>query len=398
MTTTRVFTNPKTPYKKLDGVTVNSAGKLYFREPGVGSTTLKNIYANKELTVPLLNPLTLDDGGRTPEIYLNGDYNVELKDSDDVQVWRIDHYQNIIVEGQFDEWDASLTYAANDYVQHSNGKYYLSLQSGNVGNTPNTSLTWWLQAFVSQFDEWDAEIQYGLNDYVRTGSNYFVSLSTSNLNKATTDRTYWSEAFFITVYNSLKTYIEGDFVYYDGNLYTSLQASNTGNTPDASTAFWKRPGTSVPPVSGFSGQIIKYIADSTLAAFTVIGALPSGLTSTVGATGSGATFTWAALDVVPANATSVTIGVTATAQKNTGASAIYQVDCTLSGDGLSNQIVATTLADYGSTTEPSITKSAGVFDVAIQQGNVVLNVFLNDLNTDSSTLFLTLEGFSVAEL
>jgi|GEM_PF-6622374 len=399
MATTRVFTDPRTAYTKLDGVTVNSAGKLYFREPGTNSTTLKNVYANKELTTPLLNPITLDSSGRAPEIYLDGDYNVQLMDSDSVQVWRIDNYQNIIVEGQFDEWNVALTYAANDYVQYTDGNYYVSLQSENTGNIPGSSPSYWLRAFVSQFDAWESVLTYGTNDYVQYNGSYYVSLTTSNTgNTPDSSPTNWSELFFITIYNASTTYPEGDFVYYDGNLYTSLQGSNTGNTPDTSTAFWKRPGTSVPPVAGFSGQIIKYIADSTLSAFAVIGALPNGLTSTVGATGAGASFTWAALDIIPANATSVTIGVTAVAQRNTSTSAIYLLDCTLSGDGLSNQIVATTLADYGSSTEPSITKSAGVFDVAIQQGNVVLNVYYNDVNTDTSTLFLTLEGFSVAEL
>ena len=399
MSTTRVFTNPKESYKKGDGVTVNSSGKLYFREPGNNTTTLKAVYANKELTAQLVNPVILDSGGRAPEIFLNGDYNVQHTDSSDVQIWRINNYQPVTVpEGQFADWDASLRYAVNDYVRYSNGEYYISLQSGNTGNTPTSSPTYWLKAFVSQFDDYDSAFSYSIGDYVKVGNIYYVSLSNSNLGNAPAGSpSRWSQAFFFTVYNSTDTYAEDEVVYYEGNIYTSLQNSNTGNTPDTSFTFWRRPGVSVPPIAGFTGQIIKYIADSTLSAFAVAGVLPIGLTSTVGATGSGATFTWAALDVVPANATSVTVGVIATAQKNTGASAIYTVDCTLSGNGLTNQVVATTLADYGSATEPSLTKSAGVFDVSIQAGNVVLNVFFNDIATDSSTLFLTLEGFSVEE-
>ena len=272
MSTTRVFTNPQESYTLDDGATVNSSGKLYFREPGPSSTTLKTVYSDKNLTVPLINPVILDAGGKAPPIYLDGDYNVQLTTSADVQVWRVDNYQPPTVEGQFDAWDSSLTYAVNDYIRYTDGKYYVSLVSGNVGNTPSSSPSW------------------------------------------------WSEVFFLTVYNASETYASGAIVYYSGQLWEARSAT-TGTTPGTDDSIWVLSGT---PSSktGYINTSFEFIQDAPVsipAQFSITSAVPDSTYQTIGPSGSGADNVYP--DYTPGdvdNAKFAIFDVSCNCSKNTG--------------------------------------------------------------------------------
>lgn len=348
--TTRVFTDPRSQHFKSDGVSINSSGKLYFREPGSGSTTLKSVYSDKGLTTPLINPVILDANGRAPTIFMNGDYNIQMTDSADVQIWRVDYYEPPTVDGQFDAWDSTLTYAVNDYVRYTNGLYYISLQSGNTGNVPNSSPA------------------------------------------------YWSQAFFLTVYNSSTTYAADDVVYYDGNIYTSLQGSNTGNTPDTSTSYWKRPGVSVPAVSGYQGYVINYIrSGGAFSSFNVAGNVTDGgLQETIGPTGSGADHIWTALDSLPTNAVGLRIHASATATRTTGSSDTYSVFLGVTESGVTNPVTCSILG-YGSSTEPSRGAAVNEVEVLVDANNVFSATWQTD-NVDTSTGVIYLTGFLVEEL
>lgn len=345
---TRVFTDPRSQHYKIDGVSVNSSGKLYFREPGANSTTMKNVYSDKDLSVPLLNPVTLDANGRAPEIFLSGDYNVQMTDSADVQIWRVDNYQPAAVDGQFGEWDSALTYAVNDYVRYTDGNYYISLSSGNAGNVPSSSPA------------------------------------------------YWSQAFFLTVYNSSTSYGIEEVIYYEGNIYTSLQSGNQGNTPDASFTYWSRPGVSVPLVSNYQGQIIKYIRTSTTSSLDLISILSSGLSESVGPTDSGADNIWTAMDEIPLNATSINLEVEATVTRTTGSSSAYSMTANFNGDGFTLVVKGASLLNYGSSTEPSAAKSVTVIDVPLSAANV-FDVIYTATGADTEALFIKINGFSVEE-
>ena len=348
--TTRVFTDPRSQHFKSDGVSINSSGKLYFREPGSGSTTLKSVYSDKGLTTPLINPVILDANGRAPTIFMNGDYNIQMTDSADVQIWRVDYYEPATVDGQFDAWDSTLTYAVNDYVRYTNGLYYISLQSGNTGNVPSSSPT------------------------------------------------YWSQAFFLTVYNSNTTYAADEVVYYDGNIYTSLQASNTGNTPDTSFTYWKRPGISVPTVSGYQGYVINYIRSGSLSpSFNISSNITDGgLQETIGPTGSGADHIWTALDDVPSNAVGLKLRVQVTASRTASTSALYSAYVGVTEVGIVNATAAQALG-YGSSTEPSIDTDVNDIDVVID-GDFIFAATWQTSNADTASSSIYLIGFLVEEL
>ena len=360
MSNTRVFTDPRSQHFKSDGVSSNSSGKLYFREPGSGSTTLKAIYSDKELSVQLLNPVTLDSNGRAPEIFLDGDYSVEMTDSADVQIWRIDNYQPPEVEGQFAEWGSTYTYAVNDYVRYTDGNYYVSLRSGNVGNVPSSSPA------------------------------------------------YWSQAFFITVYNASKSYSVGDLIYYDGNLYTSIQNNNLGNTPSTSFTFWQKPGVSVPDVTGFSGQIVKYQrSDPGSNLFIVFdnfdGSPPlfaEDTWSSIGPTGSGADVIWTELDDLPLNSEFATISISLWASRSSGSSLEYVANCSVRSSVTqpATGFLVAQVIGIGSSTEPDKQSNGiGVFDVPLSSTNTFELMYELAAAVDDRQLYINAIGFSTKE-
>ena len=278
MSTARVFTNPKDSYKQGDGVTVNSSGKLYFREPGVGSTTLKAVYSDKALTIPLINPVILDSGGRAPDIFLNGDYNIQHTTSADVQIWRVNNYQPPVVDGQFDAWDASLTFAVNDYVRYTDNLYYVSLASGNVGNVPSTSPT------------------------------------------------YWSQVFFLTVYNATDTYASGAIVFYSGSLWESRSGS-TGITPGTDETYWVLSGTPGAK-SGYINSSFEFYLRTSPASFDIATNVTIATYETIGPTGSGATHEYAGYTPAQVdNAKFAIFDLSSSCNKSTGTDERFNLFC-----------------------------------------------------------------------
>lgn len=77
---------------------VLAGGKLYFKASG--SDTLQNTYQESGLTTANTNPIVLDSAGRaTVNIFLDGTYRVELRDSSDTLIWQRDPVQNPVITG-----------------------------------------------------------------------------------------------------------------------------------------------------------------------------------------------------------------------------------------------------------------------------------------------------------
>lgn len=78
----------------FDGTGNTLAGaKLYFYD--AGTTTLKNIYADSNLTVAQSNPVIADAGGRFAPIYVDGNpFKVILYDANDNLIWSADNITN----------------------------------------------------------------------------------------------------------------------------------------------------------------------------------------------------------------------------------------------------------------------------------------------------------------
>ena len=258
-----IFNDPAWQSTKEDG-SLNSNGKIYFREPGAGSTTLKTAYSDVALTQDLTNPVILGlDGRPDTEIWLDGDYNIQITDSAGVQITRVNNYNPPATDSQFDDWNALFPYDVEDFARGSDGKYYQSLSSGNLNNDPTTS----------------------------------------------DDK--WVEKFFQDVWNQNKTYPKDDIVKYEDSMYVSLQASNKGNTPDATASEFWRSFFEPLIVTNYTAAGFEYRNTdgyNTTAFNTSVSVAASSFES-VGPTGSGADNIWTAMDDIPESAKFVIISI-----------------------------------------------------------------------------------------
>lgn len=120
---------------------------------------------------------------------------------------------NIQVIVSYPAWASSTVYGLGVPVTYS-GQDYISLQNNNTGNTPNTAPTFW-QALVP-----GSMINSG-SGFVQTDVGRMIRLFSAPQN--------WASG---------TTYAAGNVVTYNGEYFTSLQNSNTGNQPDISTTQW----------------------------------------------------------------------------------------------------------------------------------------------------------------
>ena len=182
--------NPTPQYFDGSGLVV-SDGKLFFFVAGTNAPL--DTFADSELSIPNTNPVLLDGAGRCPNIFFSGNARLILEDSLGTQIFERDPVGADNITGNFAPWDNFIIYDVNDTVEGSDGRFYISLVSGNQGNDPITP-----------------------------------------------SPTFWSQIRIITVYNAFDVYAEGDVVQEtDGNLWKSLVDLNIGNTPSTdSGANW----------------------------------------------------------------------------------------------------------------------------------------------------------------
>ena len=207
-------------------------GKVYFYESG--TTTLKNTFADVNLSIPNTNPVILTAAGRQPNIFFDGVAKAILTSNSDVQILVRDPVGETATDFG-DEWVATKIYGANDVVLGSDGVYYRSLVSGNQNNNPVSTTNFWTLLYSV---EWNAGITYQVGAVVTYDGEQYQSLQGSNLNQnPSTASSYWVLLSFAWL--ATATYSDGqNAVGTDGILYTSLQDGNIGNDPATSPAYW----------------------------------------------------------------------------------------------------------------------------------------------------------------
>lgn len=117
-----------------------------------GTSTLKTIYSEAGLSVPLANPVTAVSSGAGaiyPDIYLDGIYKVVQQDdsgtagvADGVVLWTRDPVGDVAT-GNFEAWLNDSTYNIPEVVYASDDNYYISLVDANQGNEPSASPVQW---------------------------------------------------------------------------------------------------------------------------------------------------------------------------------------------------------------------------------------------------------------
>jgi hypothetical protein len=189
------YTNPTPQYLDGSGDQV-CFGKLYFYE--TETNTLKNTYADSIESIPNTNPIELDAAGRTPNAFYSGSARVVLTDCNGSQIWERDPVESGGSGASgLGAWVSTVSYSLNDIVSY-NSIFYISLISGNLGNTPDAtpaSNPNWMQ--VDLIPTYNTTHNYAIGEVVRTTEGYLwrglTSPNTGN-NPITNNGTNWVPA------------------------------------------------------------------------------------------------------------------------------------------------------------------------------------------------------------
>jgi len=187
------------------------SGNLYFYESG--TTTLKDTYADVNVSILNANPVILTAAGRQPNVFFSGSARVILTKSDDTQIEVRDPEGGEFQEGVFSSWNVLTIYNSPDIVTGSDGSFYISITNGNNGNDP------------------------------------------------TSDSINWTQIRFIRVWNTNETYSTGQIAQGgNGYLYRSLTDSNTANNPASDTTNWggATKAADLPPVVRSAAKTFAY--------------------------------------------------------------------------------------------------------------------------------------------
>lgn len=148
------YINPVPQYRDIRTNDVLTGGSLEFLTVGGTSSTDRiDLFSDSAETVPLSNPVILDDFGRAPQLFFAGSARVICRsrplppETDPTK--GVLQFNREPVGGEDSgfgsEWDPITTYFIGDVVREG-GTYFISESNDNIGNQPSTdSGTNWLQ-------------------------------------------------------------------------------------------------------------------------------------------------------------------------------------------------------------------------------------------------------------
>lgn len=168
-------------------------GKMYYFDSG--TDTAKVTYADVNQTIANTHPVLLTADGRLPNVFFSGSARQKLTDSDDVQLWDVDPVGADDIGSNFDDWNPLIIYDANDIVQGSDDKFYISINAGNQNNDPTTTPSEWAE--IEFVNVWNVNVTYQIGNTVKGSDNLFYnSLTANNLgNDPVGDVVNWGPPF-----------------------------------------------------------------------------------------------------------------------------------------------------------------------------------------------------------
>lgn len=167
-----------------------SRGQLFFYEPG--TTTDKDVYSDEDATTAYTNPIALDDIGFEPDIWGIGAYRVVLKSSVDTSS-RLQSDRTMTLSDRddaFSLWKSTTTYSAggNNIVTFS-GKFYISIQAGNLNQAPSTQAAFWTKFHLLK--QWNTNETYGAGSPIIDINIYYTAIDTTTGDTPATSPTKW---------------------------------------------------------------------------------------------------------------------------------------------------------------------------------------------------------------
>ena len=260
------FSNPFVQYFNGSGQ-VLPGNKLFFFE--TGTTTPKDTYSDSGLTTSNANPVVADADGRIPDIFLDGIYKVQLKDTDDVVIDTADPVGDTS-GGQFSDWLNDNIYVIPNIVKGSDGEYYRSIANSNQGNDPISSPAQWEELELGRI--WNPNVTYSATDSVYgSDGNLYKSKAASNLNNDPISTNAWDAG--TKVLNSGAS----------GHLFGLTTSNGTDTDHDIDVAIGTCTDSTNATVINSLTAITKQI-DANWAEGSAAGGFPSGLTLTADTT------------------------------------------------------------------------------------------------------------------
>ena len=186
---TERFRNPVIKYT-TDTIRTLPASKLYFYQNG--TSTPKAVYADKNKVTSLGAEVTADSAGVFVPIFLDGTYRVTLKNAAGTTQtgWPVDNVGGEDTVGAFDDWSSITNYNIGEFVTASNGLRYISLQTPNLNQDPETEAAYWDEYRIDL--NWNATSIYSADDLVQyTDGMFYQSLAGGNQNRIPTLTAYW---------------------------------------------------------------------------------------------------------------------------------------------------------------------------------------------------------------
>lgn len=133
------------------------------------------------------------------------------------------------------QWNAGTQYLPGSVVADANGQLWISNQANNINNPPGLSNVWdgyFGSMTADAFDTTGATAYYsGDIVYIRNAdSSYILYMSLQNANTETPN--------VADVWSATNTYQQDDMVSFSGQMWRSLIALNTNNSPVAGPQNW----------------------------------------------------------------------------------------------------------------------------------------------------------------
>ena len=171
---------------------IKANSTLNFFKSGTNSRLIT--YKDQFETIENVIDVEADSFGNLPNIFFSGSAKVVYRDEDGQQYASRDPIGGEKELGNFVLWDIVVTYDKNDIATGSDGKFYISLSNGNIGNDPTTDETKWEE--WPPITRWNTNVTPVIGDVVQSSlGNLWKALTAAAGNDPETDDgTNWSVA------------------------------------------------------------------------------------------------------------------------------------------------------------------------------------------------------------
>jgi len=171
---------------------IKANSTLNFFKSGTNSRLIT--YKDQFETIENVIDVEADSFGNLPNIFFSGSAKVLFFDEFEQQYASRDPVGGEKELGSFVLWDVVVTYDKNDISTGDDGKFYISLSNGNIGNNPTTDDTKWEE--WPPITRWNTNVTPVIGDVVQSlvGNLWKALTATAGNDPETDNGTNWIPA------------------------------------------------------------------------------------------------------------------------------------------------------------------------------------------------------------